>query len=96
MAKRTTLPKPHPSPADYFCARIARGVALDKSEGTSGPSYSFVFLCVLCGFKIYSYRSAIIGSTFVALRAGMYDPARATITISPAAPARVRGSLGLI
>src|SRR5579872_3910107 len=42
----------------------------------------------------YSCRSALIGSTRDAARAGAYDPVSATISKAPAATARLIGSSG--
>jgi hypothetical protein len=45
---------------------------------------------------IHSWRSAIMGSTFVARRAGIQDAARATVIISKAAPISCNGVTRLI
>jgi len=42
---------------------------------------------------VYSHRSAIIGSTFVARRAGIQHASNATITSSSGAAANVNGSV---
>ena len=58
-------------------------------------------ICVICG-KIspsplsYSYRSATIGSTFIARRAGTRVASVATPTRSAEMPTKVTGSEGLM
>ena len=53
-------------------------------------------ICQTSRDSSYSYLSATIGSTFIALRAGMYEAIVATSANGKATTDRVTGSCGLI